>query len=88
MNKLDSSLDTLSEKQLLVLVLKAVSMLNMRVSRIEKDTLKSEAFPRHLTNSDKAFLDMLDDLASMNWLLSTSQFEMQVEDVMERLKKR
>ena len=88
MNKLDTALERLSEKQLMILLLKSVSLLNMRVNRIEKESLKNEAYPRHLLNSDKAFIEMLDDLASMNWLLSTAEFEMQIEDVMERIKKK
>ena len=88
MNKLDASLEKLSEKELLLLLLKSVSMLNTRVSRIEKDSFKAEAYPRHILNSDKAFVEMLEDLASMNWLLSTAEFEMQIEDVMSRLRKK
>ena len=88
MNKLDSALERLSEKQLMILLLKSVSLLSMRVNRIEKESLKNDAYPRHLLNSDKAFIEMLDDLASMNWLLSTAEFEMQIEDVMERIKKK
>jgi hypothetical protein len=87
MNQLDASLEKLTEKQLLILLLKSVSMLHTRVNRIERELLKVEAYPRHILNSDKAFVEMLDDLASMNWLLSTSQFEMQIEDIMSRLKK-
>jgi hypothetical protein len=87
MNKLDASLEKLTEKQLMLLVLKSISLLHMRVNRLEKDILKNEAFPRHITNADKAFVELLDDLASMNWLLNTAEFEMQIEDVVERLKK-
>ena len=88
MNKLDTALERLSEKQLMILLLKSISLLSMRVNRIEKDSFKSDAYPRHLLNSDKASIEMLDDLASMNWLLSTAEFEMQIEDVMERIKKK
>jgi hypothetical protein len=87
MNKLDASLDKMSEKQLLILMLKSISLLNMRVSRIEKDIFKNEAFPRHITHSDKAYVEMLEELASMTWLLSTAEYEMQIDDIMERLRK-
>jgi len=44
MNKLDTALERLSEKQLMILLLKSISLLSMRVNRIEKDSFKSDAY--------------------------------------------